>query len=93
MKVCAIQCRKCQDIIYSRARHDMRWCSCGTIAIDGGNEFSYCKITGRAEDMIFQMDFEVPATSAELYDDWNSGRDKFGLIKVGVGELSDGGGY
>ena len=33
------RCTKCQDLIISAHRHDMRWCSCGAIAVDGGNEY------------------------------------------------------
>jgi len=46
MKINAIQCKKCLDIIYSRNQHDYRKCSCldDYVAIDGGNE--YCKIVG-----------------------------------------------
>ena len=46
-----IKCRKCSDIIESKHRHDMVWCKCGAIAIDGGND--YCKITGSLDDVIF----------------------------------------
>lgn len=40
----AVQCIKCEEIIYSLHRHDMRWCSCKSIAIDGGRQ--YTKLTG-----------------------------------------------
>ena len=44
-----LRCKKCGDIITSDERHDMNWCKCGAIAIDGGDD--YCKITGNPEDM------------------------------------------
>lgn len=44
-----LKCKKCGDIITSDERHDMNWCKCGAIAIDGGDD--YCKITGNPEDM------------------------------------------
>ena len=44
-----LRCKKCGDIITSDERHDMNWCKCGAIAIDGGDD--YCKITGKPEDM------------------------------------------
>lgn len=77
-KVTAIECPLCHDLIYSRARHDFRWCSCGDVAIDGG--FDYVKInyhTTRPE----QHQKYVAATRQELYDDWNKREDKFGSIK------------
>ena len=32
-----VKCLKCGDIILSKHRHDMTWCSCGSIAVDGGS--------------------------------------------------------
>ena len=31
-----IQCNKCNDIIESFSGHDFKYCSCGSVAIDGG---------------------------------------------------------
>lgn len=31
-----IQCKKCGDIIESKTVHDMKWCKCGAVAVDGG---------------------------------------------------------
>ena len=81
MTIVAIKCKKCGDIIYSRATHDFRWCSCENIAIDGG--FDYTKITGdidNVENVILTMDDTV--TRQVLYDDWNSGADKYGRISL-----------
>lgn len=38
-----IKCLLCNDIIESKYRHDFKWCKCGKVAIDGGND--YLKIT------------------------------------------------
>ena len=43
-----LKCTKCGAIIESKYRHDMVWCDCGAIAIDGGSE--YTKITGNNGD-------------------------------------------
>ena len=43
-----IRCRTCGDEIESKHVHDMVFCDCGKIAIDGGKE--YTKITGWPED-------------------------------------------
>jgi hypothetical protein len=51
-----IRCKKCGDVIQSKHRHDMVWCKCGAIAIDGGDD--YCKITGKLDD----FDFVSPET-------------------------------
>lgn len=34
-----VRCKKCNDIIESKHRYDMVWCKCGSIYIDGGNEY------------------------------------------------------
>ncbi len=33
------QCRKCGDIVESKHVHDFVYCSCRTIAVDGGLEY------------------------------------------------------
>ena len=32
-------CNGCEDHIYSSHRHDMQWCKCGNIAVDGGQSY------------------------------------------------------
>lgn len=77
IKVNAVICPKCNQIIYSRYRYDYRSCKCGEIAIDGG--FDYLKI-------VFKNNFPrivkkiVRATEEELYVDWKDGKNKFGVI-------------
>lgn len=34
-----IQCKKCKDVIESKHIHDFKWCTCKSIAIDGGLEY------------------------------------------------------
>lgn len=81
MKVHGIKCKKCGDIIYSRARHDMRWCTCGACAIDGG-QYDYIKITGDKEDWELTGDFDIKETFQQVHDDWSYGTNKLGLIKT-----------
>ena len=47
--VSTIQCPKCKDTIYSRTRHDFRSCSCKSIFIDGG--LDYTKVGALKEDI------------------------------------------
>jgi len=44
------QCKKCGDIIESRHVHDFKWCKCGAIAVDGGNE--YIRRVGELDQII-----------------------------------------
>lgn len=46
-EVTAAKCSSCGDIIYSCFRHDYVKCSCGSIAIDGGQD-DYIKTVGEA---------------------------------------------
>lgn len=43
-----IKCKKCGDIIESKSRHDFVWCSCKSVAVDGGHD--YLRRTGNLED-------------------------------------------
>jgi len=75
MVINAIQCKDCLSVIFSRARHDFRWCECKTVAIDGGQD--YTKLVGNANQFL-HLTLEVLATPRQLYDDWNLRRDKWG---------------
>lgn len=44
-----IRCRKCGDVIESIYRWDFKWCSCKSVACDGGT--SYLKRSGNFEDV------------------------------------------
>ncbi len=45
-----IQCKKCGDIIESTDVHDLKYCSCKSVAVDGGPE--YMKRIGNANDYV-----------------------------------------
>lgn len=80
MKVSAIKCLGCGDIIYSRARHDWHRCSCGKTFIDGG--FDYMRVGWDEETGYEHADIELEGvTEEDLYDDWNKKIDKYGTIK------------
>lgn len=87
MLVKGIRCKICGDIIYSRAEHDFHWCSCEKCAIDGG--FDYYRIIGNKEDWEM-MEIEILKDKDHeeaikiLYDDYNYGRNKYGIIKRNV---------
>lgn len=52
-----IQCKKCNDIIESKNVHDFKWCTCKSIAVDGGLE--YLRRVGNPEDIIELSKFEI----------------------------------
>jgi len=78
-KVSAVICPQCKAIIFSRARHDFRSCPCGTISIDGG--FDYTKLTSNLNSSVPKIfTLSIEQTPMELYDDWNTGADKYGVL-------------
>lgn len=73
----AAECTKCGDIIFSRHRHDMRTCSCKNTSVDGG--FAYFKFAWVIRrPKTYKL--VIIQTRHELYDDWNTMRNKFGHI-------------
>ena len=46
-----IKCLKCGDIIESMHRHDFKWCSCKSVFIDGGDDYTRCG--GDPKDYVF----------------------------------------
>ena len=80
MKLKAVHCLGCGDIIYSRAPHDFRYCSCGSIFVDGGHEYFKYGGSPNAECETTEIDVDVSLTS--LYDDWNHMRDNYGIVRI-----------
>jgi hypothetical protein len=54
-----IQCGKCNDVITSNSRHDFKWCSCKSVAVDGGSW--YLKRNMQEPDDYVEL--------SEMYDD------------------------
>ena len=77
MRITAAQCPNCGDILFSRARHDFRTCTCGDTSVDGGR--SYLHLSYKVLPDMFEL--EIPQTQAELHEDYNTRADRFGLIK------------
>lgn len=77
-RVMAVKCRNCGDIIYSRARHDFRTCECGDCFVDGGFEYFKYGWSGRKP---IRKRINLPVERNVLYDDWNTGTNKYGIIK------------
>lgn len=79
MKVSAVYCSKCDTLVYSRARHDFRWCLCKSVAVDGG--FDYLKVSFDPNVPYSIHKYEVNHTKEELFNDWTLEQNKYGLIK------------
>jgi len=80
MKVTAFKCPTCSSIIFSRTRHDYRWCPCRTIAVDGGLDYARVVYNDTIPESV---SLTVIASKEQLYDDWNKRVDKFGIVLPG----------
>jgi hypothetical protein len=45
----SLHCLKCDEEIVSEHRHDFKWCSCKSIAVDGGKDYLKRCISHNAE--------------------------------------------
>lgn len=65
------KCAKCGDVIISKHVHDYVPCSCGAIAVDGGNE--YLKRVGNMDDVIELSEYGT--ASANEFKRWKKKHD------------------
>ena len=81
MLVRAIHCEECDTTVYSRATDDLRECECGRVRVYGGfmSHFKYEIIDKKTKYKTLKMN--IQATPNDLYDDYETMQDKFGLIK------------
>ena len=85
----AVTCKKCDDFIVSKHRHDFVTCSCGAISVDGGQ--SYLRRSGDLEQCL-DLSWEIPD---EVYKDcadaaqeaMDTGRNKFGIANAVMRKL------
>lgn len=54
----AIVCNKCETEIESKHRHDMKWCECKAVAVDGGT--AYLRRIGNLEDFTDVSEVDDP---------------------------------
>lgn len=70
---------KKQEILISRSRHDFHYSTDGKVYVDGGRD--YLKFGGDVKNCRpIWIDY-IGVTHADLYNDWNSRKDKLGIIK------------
>lgn len=76
LSVTGVQCSLCDYILVSRADHDMHWCPCGTVAVDGGR--SYLKVAASELRIAKTVRIDIPyVTKEDLVRDYQKGLDKF----------------
>ena len=67
----AARCTHCGDIVESKHTHDFQWCSCKTIAVDGGTSYlkrSFKNSPADFEDMSLFEEIEIPDKPEPTYD-------------------------
>ena len=81
MLVRAIQCEECNTTVYSRTTEDLRECECGRIMVYGGC-MSHFKFEIKDKKTKYKtIKMNIKATPDDLYTDYESMEDKFGLIR------------
>jgi hypothetical protein len=80
MIVYGVKCKLCRDTIYSRARHDFRYCSCGNVFVDGG-QYDVGRQGLNVKDSFTPAFMNLEEVDKkDLYQDWNGQTDKYGLV-------------
>ena len=76
-----IKCSNCDDIIFSRHRHDFVRCSCGKCAVDGGMDYLRRVGDGDWEDRSMRMEQQAlqDAQDAVQWAD-ETGRNELGTV-------------
>ncbi len=79
-------CKSCDTTYFSRTKHDFNTCPCWINSnhktggyIDGGREYIRTGGAGIA------VRIGITQTDEELYQDWNTGADKYMWLKGNVG--------
>ncbi len=87
----AVTCLNCGDFIYSAHRHHYNQCTCGSIAVDGGQE--YLRRVGALDacvDMSWSLPDDVYVACAEAAENASkTGRNKFGIANAVMRKLRE----
>jgi hypothetical protein len=67
MKVAAIKCPVCEAVVWSRTRHDLKYCDCGKCHIGGGRAYTkYGAVVGVTPVVgVYNTSLEVFSTEGE----------------------------
>ncbi len=55
-----VKCKRCGEVITSESRHDLKWCKCGDVAVDGGKDYLRRLISGPTAEFIELSEYEAP---------------------------------
>ena len=87
----AVTCLSCGDYIFSMHRHDFVTCTCGSISVDGGQE--YLRRVGAIDacvDMSWSLPDDVYNECAEVVEEAKeTNRNKFGIANAVMRKLRE----
>lgn len=88
-----VRCKKCEDTPFSAHRHDFKYCECGSIAVDGGQD--YLRRVGDPHAME-DMSYSLPGSVVKACEDavvWakETKRNDFGMALAVIKALKDAG--
>jgi hypothetical protein len=87
----AVNCLSCGDLIISKHRHDYVTCTCGAIAVDGGQD--YLRRVGdisNAVDLSWSISDEAYRACADAVDEAiKTNRNKFGIANAVMRKLRE----
>lgn len=87
----AVTCLSCGDFIFSMHRHDFVTCTCGSISVDGGQE--YLRRVGAIDacvDMSWSLPDDVYNECAEVVEEAKeTNRNKFGIANAVMRKLRE----
>lgn len=75
-----VKCLKCDDVVESTHRHDFKWCSCSSIAVDGGKD--YLKRCGNLGDILDLSTFTDPYQGSVISEEDLEGRISSAIFEV-----------
>jgi len=80
MRIKAIQCEFCKNIVYSRTQEDSRQCDCGGVGAAGGQEYTKFHTAPNIKGKKVNLNIDI--TFLELYNDWRDMVDSYGIIRI-----------
>lgn len=86
------RCKACDDVIFSRHRHDFVSCKCGAVTLDGG--MSYLRRVGRDLSLVEERCIEIPDEAGHAAIEairWahDTGRNELGVLCAVARALRD----
>lgn len=78
MTINAVRCEYCGCVIYSRCKDDYRECECKLVSVSGGQAAQHVETSSNTS--FKKMKIDVDVTHRIMYDDFESGNDRYGFI-------------